>query len=507
MTANNKIVIVGAGLAGLFTAIKLAPIKVDIITSKSLGSGTSSQWAQAGIAAVMSEIDSTNSHLEDTIKVGGGIVNKKLAKIVIENGPNRVRDLLDLGVPFDKNDNNQLILRKEAAHKHNRIVSVSGDMTGKKIMETLTTIVKNSSHINVIEGYNAVELHQNNNKIVGLSIQKNHEKKLLKTDCIVLASGGIGQLYKTTTNSKEAMGEGVGMAAGCGALLSDMEFVQFHPTAFDLDIDPAPLATEALRGEGATIINNKNNRFLFEYHESGELAPRDIVSRAIFQEQKKGNTVYLDCRGKLGENMQKNFPTVHAICSQNNINPSIDPIPITPAAHYHMGGILCDENGKSSVNGLYVCGENACTGIHGANRLASNSLLEAIVFGNIIATNIKEEINNLTNQAGINIKTNKQDFINLQKIDMDKLRSIMTKYVGVERNQEGLEEAYRLVLGIYKSYKDRGCSNNSLITALLIIKSAMKRKEHRGSHYRSDYPGKNDNYKSSSKINLKELAI
>ena len=502
---NNSIVIVGAGLAGLFTAIKLAPLNVIIVASKKLGSGTSSQWAQAGIAAAMGKSDSILSHLKDTIDVGGGIVDEKIAELVITNGPNRVNDLIALGVPFDKDANNELILRKEAAHQHNRIVSVRGDMTGKKIMETLTQIVKKSDHIRVIEGYNATELHQIDGKIQGISIQKENKVELINSNCVVLATGGIGQLYKITTNSKEALGDGVGMAARAGAVLSDMEFVQFHPTAFDIGIDPAPLATEALRGEGALIVNTKDERFIFNSHKDGELAPRDIVSRSIFQEQQKGQKVFLDCRGDLGNRMINDFPTVYQLCRNSGINPSEDKIPISPAAHYHMGGILTDENGKTNIEGLYACGENACSGVHGANRLASNSLLEAIVFGDIISKDIKENMNKLMvyNKVRIDITKSKS----LSRLKLQELRSIMTEFVGVERDQEGLEKAYSRVKDIYTEYTMNGFLNNSLITSLLIIQSALTRKEHRGSHYRKDFPKLNKKLNSRSFITYNDLEL
>jgi len=502
---NNSIVIVGAGLAGLFTAIKLAPLNVIIVASKKLGSGTSSQWAQAGIAAAMGKSDSILSHLKDTIDVGGGIVDEKIAELVITNGPNRVNDLIALGVPFDKDANNELILRKEAAHQHNRIVSVRGDMTGKKIMETLTQIVKKSDHIRVIEGYNATELHQIDGKIQGISIQKENKVELINSNCVVLATGGIGQLYKITTNSKEALGDGVGMAARAGAVLSDMEFVQFHPTAFDIGIDPAPLATEALRGEGALIVNTKDERFIFNSHKDGELAPRDIVSRSIFQEQQKGQKVFLDCRGDLGNRMINDFPTVYQLCRNSGINPSEDKIPISPAAHYHMGGILTDENGKTNIEGLYACGENACSGVHGANRLASNSLLEAIVFGDIISKDIKENINKSMVYKEVSIDITKSK--SLSRLKLQELRSIMTEFVGVERDQEGLEKAYSRVKDIYTEYTMNGFLNNSLITSLLIIQSALTRKEHRGSHYRKDFPKLNKKLNSRSFITYNDLEL
>ncbi len=502
---NNSIVIVGAGLAGLFTAIKLAPLNVVIVASKKLGSGTSSQWAQAGIAAAMGKSDSILSHLKDTIDVGGGIVDEKIAELVITNGPSRVNDLIALGVPFDKDTNNELILRKEAAHQHNRIVSVRGDMTGKKIMETLTQIVKKSDHIRVIEGYNATELHQIDGKIQGISIQKENKVELINSNCVVLATGGIGQLYKITTNSKEALGDGVGMAARAGAVLSDMEFVQFHPTAFDIGIDPAPLATEALRGEGALIVNAKDERFIYNSHKDGELAPRDIVARSIFQEQQKGQKVFLDCRGDLGNRMINDFPTVYQLCRNSGINPSEDKIPISPAAHYHMGGILTDENGKTNIEGLYACGENACSGVHGANRLASNSLLEAIVFGDIISKDIKENMNKSIPNKEVRIDITKSKSLSILKLQ--ELRSIMTEFVGVERDQEGLEKAYSMVQDIYTEYTKNGFLNNSLITSLLIIQSALTRKEHRGSHYRKDFPKLNKKLNSRSFITYNDLEL
>ena len=502
---NNSIVIVGAGLAGLFTAIKLAPLNVVIVASKKLGSGTSSQWAQAGIAAAMGKSDSILSHLKDTIDVGGGIVDEKIAELVITNGPSRVNDLIALGVPFDKDTNNELILRKEAAHQHNRIVSVRGDMTGKKIMETLTQIVKKSDHIRVIEGYNATELHQIDGKIQGISMQKENKVELINSNCVVLATGGIGQLYKITTNSKEALGDGVGMAARAGAVLSDMEFVQFHPTAFDIGIDPAPLATEALRGEGALIVNTKDERFIFNSHKNGELAPRDIVARSIFQEQQKGQKVFLDCRGDLGNRMINDFPTVYQLCRNSGINPSEDKIPISPAAHYHMGGILTDENGKTNIEGLYACGENACSGVHGANRLASNSLLEAIVFGDIISQDIKENMNKAMAYKEVKIDTTKSK--SLSRLKLQELRSIMTEFVGVERDKEGLEKAYSMVKDIYTEYTMNGFLNNSLITSLLIIQSALTRNEHRGSHYRKDFPKLNKKLNSRSFITYNDLEL
>ena len=505
MTDKNTVIIIGAGLAGLFTALKLAPLNVKVISSKSLGSGTSSQWAQAGIAAAVGQNDSANLHKHDTISVGAGIVDEYAAGIMVEAGPNRINDLINLGVPFDKGSNNKLLLKKEAAHGINRIVSVNGDMTGKAIMKTLSETVKKSNHIDVIENFNAVELLKDQDGIFGVVIQSNLDNKKeqrLYSRNIIIATGGIGQLYEVTTNAIEAKGDGIAIAARIGADLSDLEFVQFHPTAFNIGIDPAPLATEALRGDGAKIINELNERFLLKTHQQAELAPRDIVSRAIFNEIKNGHKVYLDCRGELGKSMKKTFPTVYGFCKDNNINPENQAIPIAPAAHYHMGGISTDANGKTSINGLWACGESASTGVHGANRLASNSLLEAIVFGSIIAKNIKSLPNNTPVK---NSEATTSKVVPINSKDLKILKSIMTRKVGVERNGEELDEAFNEILTLNQKYKKNNQINNTIITALLIIKSAIKRKEHRGSHYRSDFPETNSLLHNRSKITIKDI--
>lgn len=506
MTDKNTVIIIGAGLAGLFTALKLAPLNVKVISSKSLGSGTSSQWAQAGIAAAVGENDSANLHKHDTISVGAGIVDEHAAGIMVEAGPNRINDLINLGVPFDKGSNNKLLLKKEAAHGINRIVSVNGDMTGKAIMKTLSETVKKSNHIDVIENFNAVELLKDQDGIFGVVIQSNLDNKKeqrLYSRNIIIATGGIGQLYEVTTNAIEAKGDGIAIAARIGADLSDLEFVQFHPTAFNIGIDPAPLATEALRGDGAKIINENEERFLLRSHPEAELAPRDIVARAIYNEIKSGHKVFLDCRGVLGKSMKKTFPTVYNFCKKNNIDPEKKPIPIAPAAHYHMGGITTDANGKTNIAGLWACGETASTGVHGANRLASNSLLEAIVFASIIAKNIKS-----LPSKNLIIKNNKFSQSNVVEInskDLKILKSIMTNKVGVERNEKELNEAFNDVSILNQKYKKINQINNTIITSLLIIKSAINRKEHRGSHYRSDFPETNPLLKNRSKITIKDI--
>ncbi len=506
MTDKNTVIIIGAGLAGLFTALKLAPLNVKVISSKSLGSGTSSQWAQAGIAAAVGQNDSANLHKHDTISVGAGIVDEYAAGIMVEAGPNRIDDLINLGVPFDKGSNNKLLLKKEAAHGINRIVSVNGDMTGKAIMKTLSETVKKSNHIDVIENFNAVELLKDQDGIFGVVIQSNLDNKKeqrLYSRNIIIATGGIGQLYEVTTNAVEAKGDGIAIAARIGADLSDLEFVQFHPTAFNIGIDPAPLATEALRGDGAKIINENEERFLLRSHPEAELAPRDIVARAIYNEIKSGHKVFLDCRGVLGKSMKETFPTVYNFCKKNNIDPEKKPIPIAPAAHYHMGGITTDANGKTNIAGLWACGETASTGVHGANRLASNSLLEAIVFASIIAKNIKS-----LPSKNLIIKNNKFSQSNVVEInskDLKILKSIMTNKVGVERNGKELNEAFNDVSILNQKYKKINQINNTIITSLLIIKSAINRKEHRGSHYRSDFPKTNPLLKNRSKITIKDI--
>jgi L-aspartate oxidase len=496
----GDIVIIGAGLAGLFTALKLAPLPVTVIAAAPLGEGASSMWAQGGIAAAVGEGDSTEKHAADTIEAGAGIVDPEIAHLVADEGPDRIRDLLGYGVPFDRDLEGHYVLSKEAAHSEKRVVRVSGDKAGAAIMQALIAAVRATPSIRVLEGYEADDLIIANNRVEGVRLIRptalgNGRYAFVPAAAVVLATGGVGALFALTTNPSYAKGEALAMALRAGAVIADPEFVQFHPTAIDAGIDPAPLATEALRGEGATLVNSDGERFMLAIDPRAELAPRDVVARAVYNELNAGRRVYLDCLDAIGEHFAKEFPTVWGHCQRVGLDPSKDLIPVAPAEHYHMGGIATDKNGRTSLTGLWTVGEAASTGLHGANRLASNSLLEAVVFGARAANDIREllphdRIGHFVVPHRIPGSGRAADSASRQEA-LNSLRSIMTKYVGVQRSAKGLKKA----LGELKmlesvSANDRVLSN-MLLAARLIATAALLRKESRGGHYRTDYPEAN----------------
>lgn len=499
ITLNHDVIIVGAGLAGLFAALKLAPIPTTIIAAKTLGSGSSSVWAQGGVAAAIGEGDTTDKHAADTINVGAGIVDHQIAQLITSEAPAAIKDLLHYGVPFDKNIEGKLQLSKEAAHSNRRIVRVEGDRAGAAIMAALISAVKQTPSIQILEQIEVHKLARKNGHIKGVYFWPSSAKgtgkgTLLKARSVILATGGCGHLFEKTTNPDMARGEGLAMAAKIGAVISDAEFVQFHPTAIDSDIDPAPLATEALRGEGAHLINNQGERFMQQLHKDAELAPRDIVAIAVDRERKAGRGAFLDCASTIGKNMEQQFPTVIQKCREIGIDPTKDPIPVAPAAHFHMGGIVTDANGRSTIDGLWACGEVASTGLHGANRLASNSLLEAVVMSSRIASDIKNNATRLK-QGRTTVKSFKEKIIDKQldtdlKSAVSSLRQIIFQHVGVERSEKSLRLAIEQLEKLEPILQKSARTKNMLLTAKFIVKAAYDRKESRGSHLRTDHPEK-----------------
>src|SRR5205085_6449438 len=381
---TSEIIIVGGGLAGLFCALKLAPRPVTVISAAPLGQGASSAWAQGGIAAAVAEGDSAEAHAADTIAVGGGLVDEHVALGLAREAAARIDDLLRYGVPFDRDLEGRLAVGREAAHSARRIVHVRGDMAGAAIIAALTEAVRKTPSIRVIEGFAAENLLTENGAVTGLQIRDVRDPLaspvVIASRAIVLATGGIGHLYAVTTNPTEASGLGLAIAARAGAVIADPEVQQFHPTAMMVGRDPAPLATEALRGEGATLINDKGGRFMLARHPLAELAPRDVVARGVFAEIAAGHGAFLDATSAPGARFADKFPTVYASCVAAGLDPTKQPIPVAPAAHYHMGGIAVDDRGRTSLQGLWAGGEVSSTGAHGANRLASSSLLEAVVY-------------------------------------------------------------------------------------------------------------------------------
>ena len=494
--APGDVVIIGAGLAGLFTALKLAPLPVTIIAAAPLGEGASSMWAQGGIAAAVGEGDSTSKHAADTIAAGAGVVDEIVARMVADEAPDSIRDLLSYGVPFDRDLEGHYVLSKEAAHSEKRVVRVSGDRAGAAIMQALIAAVRACPSIRVLEGFGADGLIADDGHVEGVRLIRpaalgSGTYEFVPASAIVLATGGVGALFALTTNPSYARGEAIAMAARVGAVIADVEFVQFHPTAIDAGIDPAPLATEALRGEGAILVNDLGERFMTKLDADAELAARDVVARGVFAEIQAGRRVFLDCREAIGTRFKDSYPTVYAHCQRAGIDPVIDLIPVAPAEHYHMGGIATDTRGRTSITGLWAVGEVASTGLHGANRLASNSLLEAVVLGAHVAADIKSVLPK--DRVGhfvepVRVPGARPADPDLRAAAVEKLREIMTTHVGVVRNAKGLRTALRQLKELEAASHGDTVLNNMILTARLVTAAALQRKESRGGHFRSDFP-------------------
>lgn len=491
----GDVLIVGAGLAGLFTALKLGHRPVTILAAGGPRKASASSWAQGGIAVAIGPDDSPAQHKNDTINAGAGLVDPEIAGLLAEEAEARIEDLVGYGVPFNRNPDGSFQLSREAAHSRNRIAGVSGDRAGREIMSALADAVAANPSIRKLTGFSACELAIEDGRVVGVFARPgetassgNHTPLLIKARAVILACGGSGYLFATTTNPVFANGEAVAMAARAGAQIVDTEFMQFHPTAFTGLGDPAPLATEALRGEGAKLLNRHGEAFMTGYHADAELAPRDIVSRAVFNEIMKTGKVGLDLRGSLADKLHSRFPTVYEYCKRGGIDPTREVLPVAPAAHYHMGGIRVDVNGRTSLPSLWACGECAATGAHGANRLASNSLLEAIVFGARIAEHLDDT---LPIRAVSSPEPAQTDLFSDNTTVMPairELRQVMTRHVGVIRERAGLLEALQVITRLERAANGATPLANMTVTALLITAAALMREESRGGHFRSDFP-------------------
>ena len=475
--AHDGVLVVGAGLAGLSAALAAAPRKVLLLTDAPLGHGCSSAWAQGGMAAALSDSDSAEAHAADTIAAGAGLVDPAMARLLTAEGPAAVRALAELGAPFDRQPDGGFSQSLEAAHSHPRVARVRGDQAGAAIMQAVIVAVLAAPQIEVRSGHRLRGLLQDAaGRVRGVVAE--HEGVLVEiaARATILATGGIGGLYAVTTTPPELQGDGLGLAALAGAVIADPEFVQFHPTAIDIGRDPAPLATEALRGEGARLVDAAGTQFMSRYHADAELAPRDVVARAIHAERQAGRGAFLDARAAVGPRFPEEFPAVFAACMGGGVDPRTQPIPVAPACHYHMGGIATDADGRTSLAGLYAAGECASTGVHGANRLASNSLLEAAVFGARAGRAAAKEARPKP-AALVRLLAPE-----LPPPALAELRQAMSRHAGVLRSADGLLR----LLDEIEALETRHGPAAALVAARLVAGCALARTESRGGHFRLD---------------------
>jgi len=476
---HDGVLVVGAGLAGLTAAMAAAPARVLLLTEAPLNTGCSSAWAQGGVAAALSSDDAPELHAADTVAAGAGLVVPEVARLMAEEGPAAVRRLAALGAPFDRAPDGAFAQSLEAAHGRARVARVKGDQAGRAIMQAVSVAALAAPHIQVRTGAKVIGLLQDAaGRVRGVVARIGGQPVEITAHAVILATGGIGGLYAVTTTPAELLGEGLGLAAMAGATVADPEFVQFHPTAIDIGRDPAPLATEALRGEGARLIDGDGRAFMARYHPDAELAPRDVVARAIHAERSAGRGAFLDAREAVGAHFPDEFPAVFAACMGGGVDPRVQPIPVAPACHYHMGGIATDMDARSSLAGLYAAGECASTGVHGANRLASNSLLEAAVFGRRAGEAARGD------SAGTAPLLRPALAPDLPPEALAVLRIAMSRDAGVVRDAAGLTGLVDQIDALQAAHG----RSPALVAARLTAAAALARRESRGGHYRSDFP-------------------
>jgi L-aspartate oxidase len=470
--------IIGGGLAGLSAALSAAPAPVLVISPAPLLQAASSAWAQGGVAAALSKDDAPALHLKDTEAAGAGLVDHHAAEVLTEEGRATVEWLASLGAPFDRDAEGEFAVSLEAAHSMPRVARVGGDGAGRAILSALVASVRAAPHVTVWEDARLRALiTDESGRVRGGVIE--HEGRLVEVlaPATVLATGGAGGLYGWTTTPVALKGEGMALAWRAGAEILDPEFVQFHPTAIDVGLDPMPLATEALRGEGARLID-RDGEFLLGEAPDADLKPRDIVARAVHAARAAGRGAFLDARTAVGEHFPDEFPGVFAACMRAGLDPRTTPIPVASAAHYHMGGIAADPDGRTTLEGLFAVGECAATGVHGANRLASNSLLEAAAFGRRTGRAAAES---LAVKGPVIVGEVAADLPDEAHAE---LRAAMSEDAGVVRNAEGLTRVVALIDRLEAAHG----SPPGLVAARLIVEAALARHESRGGHYRSDYP-------------------
>ncbi len=476
------VVIVGAGVAGLRAALA-CPAPVILLTGARLGEGTSTGWAQGGVAAALGTDDSPHRHAADTIRAGAGLVDAAAAHVLSREGPAEVEALHALGAPFERDSDGAWSLSREAAHGVARVARVKGDQAGAGMLAALIKAVQAAPHVEIREGWRAEALlpAQREGCAGVLARDTGGRGVPIPARATILATGSLCGLYAVTTTPWTSQGGALAMAARLGAVIQDAEFIQFHPTAIDVGRDPAPLATEALRGEGATLIDAKGERFMRAVHADAELAPRDVVARAVHRQAQSGKGAFLDARTAVGEAFPERFPSVFAKCMEAGVDPRIAPIPVAPAAHYHMGGVAADLNGFTGVPGLYAAGECASTGVHGANRLASNSLLEGLVFG-------RRAGEAAARAEALEPGATPSPPPALTGPALQRLRQVMSAEAGVERNAKGLDR----LIGVIDAIEARTGETAATLAARFVAVSAANRQESRGGHFRTDHPTRAD---------------
>lgn len=472
-------IVIGSGLAGGVAALSLAPRPVVLLDPAPVGREAASRWAQGGLAAAVGPDDSPGIQTDDTRGAGAGLVEPEAAAQIISAGPATVAALEQFGVRFDRGPDGAFALGLEAAHSRRRILHVR-DATGRAIVEALGARIVVTPSIERLTA-RALTLVIEDGAVAGVWIRVGGDTLLLPTASVVLATGGVGGLWRSTTNPVTALGAGILMAAKAGAVLADLEFMQFHPTALAVGIDPMPLISEAVRGEGAVLVDGEGNRFMTGIA-GGDLAPRDVVAREVFAQWAKGGSAALDARHWPAGKFAQRFPNIYAVLAAHGIDPELRPIPVRPAAHYHMGGVTVDRHGRTTVAGLWACGEVASTGLHGANRLASNSLLEAAVCGRLVAESVAgiDTPHRLPNAAAVPPPS-----LPPGNEILDRVRNIMDRDVGVVRDARGLARAIAMLERMHAT-PHRTAADDPLMVALMIARAALARKERRGAHWRSD---------------------
>jgi L-aspartate oxidase len=504
----TDVLVIGAGIAGLRAAIEAAQHRNVIIVCKGSLENSNTWNAQGGIAAVLDKTDSFESHIADTLETGCGLSDPAVTELVVRQGPGLVEQLLNWGAEFDMVDG-RIATSFEGGHTHSRVAHAHGDETGRIIAEALIKKVKQNSNIKVMENFFAIDLLTNhNNECVGIiGSDSRGEPQIIWAANTILATGGAGRIYRETTNPEVATADGLAMAYRAGALLQGLEFMQFHPTTLYIAGASRALITETLRGEGAILLDSEGRQFMKDYHESAELAPRDVVSRAILNQMLKTNAthVYLDIRHFDKKHFAKRFPLINELCESFDIDISRDLIPVRPSAHYMIGGVKTDITARTNIENLYACGEVASTGLHGANRLGSNSLLEGLVFGKIAgqpASARKKSGASHIRHPAMKYQIPHSNRTRLDTADIrNSLRALMWRNVGIIRTAQPLAEAQEIIRFWQRYVMDKTFDSpdgwecqNMLTVSLLMARCAQMRQESRGVHFRSDFPATDDEH-------------